>query len=145
MRNDYICDEARMIYDDSDSKLTETRVQVEAEAAKRGKVARYPGPCEVFVDLDNKHGEDSLAEFHRRYELVKRTIGALAYAVTPSATPGNYHVIVTMNSPVPDDTSRLLLQAILGSDPMREAVSYKKLRGGCESAAVSVFFEKPEV
>lgn len=132
-----------MMYDESDPKLTETREQVEAEARKRGKVARYPGAREVFVDLDNKHGEDALAEFTRRYELVKHTIGACSYAVTPSATVGNYHAVVTFYDLQPNDCERLLLQALLGSDPMREAVSYKKLRGGCESAAVSVFFEAP--
>lgn len=122
-----------------DRPLSRTKDEVEAEARAKGKCVRYPEPDELFIDLD---GEEAREEFMRRYKRVQESLGVDTYTLAPSATPGHYHVTVRLHEAIPEegrDLRRLLMQAILGSDPMREALGYRRVLG--KSDAVSVFFE----
>lgn len=41
-----------------------------------------------------------------------------------------------------DETERVMLQALLGSDPMRELLAWRRLQLGAESDSISCFFER---
>jgi hypothetical protein len=51
-------------------------------------------------------------------------------------------VVVTLDRPVRDACERVMLQALLGSDPMRELLSLERIQNGSDDDAVSVFFER---
>jgi hypothetical protein len=53
--------------------------------------------------------------------------------------PGHYHAIVTLDRDV-EPLERVLLQSLLGSDPIREALAYEKLKAGYDPESSSVLF-----
>ena len=57
---------------------------------------------------------------------------------SPSGRPGRHHVVVTMPRPV-SPMERIALQAILGSDPIREMLSWFRIERGIEEP--TIFFE----
>jgi hypothetical protein len=61
---------------------------------------------------------------------------------SPSGEPGHAHVVVTLERPVRDMRERIMLQALLGSDPMRELLSWRRLEDGADEDAISLFFER---
>ena len=52
---------------------------------------------------------------------------------------GNTHCRITLREPL-SDTERILLQLALGSDPVRELLSWGRVRNGCPYP--TLFFEK---
>ncbi len=109
----------------------------DAEAAKRGCAVVWPGPRELFVDLDS---EDACVDFVRRLCLLERSLGQRWMAVVrPSATAGHYHATVTMHRAVSSEHERICLQAVLGSDANRELFSWA--RHELDARPVSCFFE----
>ena len=109
-------------------------------AAAKGCFVRIPGPRELFIDIDS---EEANANFER---LLKACPGDLVERVdrtpSPSGRPGHYHIVVTIGRDLKSDSERVLLQACLGSDPMRELLSWRRIENGSDSASVSIFFEK---
>ena len=87
---------------------------------------RYPESNELLIDLDS---DKAFEEFKVRisrvsYELEVNGEGAkLSYKVYPSKTECHYHVIVTMPFDLDEPFERIALQAVLGSDPVREMLS----------------------
>ncbi len=121
--------------------LRQTLAEALAIAAEKGCVVRVPGPRELFIDIDS---EEANANFERLLKacppgLVER----FERAPSPSGAPGHYHVVVLLSRDVKSDTERVLLQAVLGSDPMRELLSWRRIENGSDSASVSIFFERP--
>jgi hypothetical protein len=87
----------------------------------------YPEPNEVTVDLDSVEArKDFKTKIDRvRYELEINHAGSyppIEYEVKPSKTEGHYHAIVKMPFEI-DKVERIALQAVLGSDPVREMLS----------------------
>ena len=58
-----------------------------------------------------------------------------------SGREGNQHITVTLADPISNE-KRILLQALLGSDPVREMLSYIRLVNDDEHP--TLFIEKPE-
>lgn len=113
-------------------------------ARKSHKVGRplrvvYPGPYQVFLDLDS---ESAFYVFMARLAIVNR-IEKLACdpLVTYSASGyGHRHVTLTLLRPI-GSLERIALQSLLGSDPVREALSYVSWRSGKRVGKESCFFE----
>lgn len=118
----------------------------EEEAQRRGCVVVRPKPNELFVDIDNQEG---LNAFHFTLEIFNRESTApITFSSTPSSSgePFHFHMVVTWPTPIVDPFQRLGLQAILGSDRIREALGWLRAARGDDDS--SVFFEKapaPEV
>jgi hypothetical protein len=70
----------------------------------------------LLLDIDNIFLPNN---FNRLIILLEEQIGPVTNAVSDSKS-GNLHVIITMKQPM-DIIERITWQAILGSDPVREA------------------------
>lgn len=106
------------------------------KAAKEGFLVRLPRNNELFVDIDT---EGDFALFVENYERLKKAGKALSYAARPSKSGGDkQHVIVTLSMSVLAE-ERLLLQACLGSDRVRELLGYLRAKTG--NPYPTLFFE----
>lgn len=123
------------------SDFRDTFEDAVAFAAARGLVVVKPGPRDLFIDIDD---EASLTTFYANLSAVERGLGAKVEMIqrpSPSGKPGRLHLTVR----VPRDVTpleRIALQAILGSDRMREALSWIRLQNQQEHP--TLFFERPE-
>jgi hypothetical protein len=110
------------------------------EAAERGCIVVVPGVRELFIDIDNDAQHET---FNKNIEIVKRIeSGAqVRRARSPSGEQGHWHIVVTLKRDLKDEAERIMLQSILGSDPMREALSWQRLQAGDKQP--TLFFEKP--
>ena len=106
-------------------------------AARRRKDIVYPRDNELFVDIDS---EEALELFNLHVEVLMEKLPGVVVCIgrEPSSTEGHYHVTVKLSYPV-DPQERILLQAILGSDPTRELLSYIFFKNGREKP--TLFFE----
>lgn len=116
------------------------RSDVEALAAERGLIAFYPGPRELFIDLD-KGMELNVGLMTGLNDSEKMPFFDLDNVLYTTSRNGNIHVYVRTIARL-DDASRIALQAALGSDPKREMLGvFKCLLVHCD--CVSVLFETP--
>ena len=127
--------------------MSEVTSDKEARAAAKGFVLRRPQPNELFLDLDD---EDSCRVFWENLPIVDETetssgstdgVEAIAVTPSPSGEPWHFHVVVTMRGQ-PSPTTRIYLQAMLGSDRLHEALALRELARGMDDA--TVLFERPE-
>ena len=117
-----------------------SRYEVAAEQAKaKGCKVVVPKSNELFVDIDC---EEDL-ERSRKYLVHIQRMEKCSYRITesPSGRPGRYHVVVTLERDV-EPMERILLQALLGSDRVREVLSWQRLRRG--EKLPTLFFEKED-
>lgn len=108
-------------------------------ASERGLVVRYPAPDELFIDIDSS---TSLATFERNRDVLKDTIVGHRIDPSPSGKPYHFHIRVKLVRNVRNDAERIGLQALLGSDTLHEALSWRAANAGHEN--VTLFFEKPD-
>jgi len=94
------------------------------EAEENGGEVLFPSPNQLYLDLDS---EESVNLFLNNLNMLDRHISINQCGYQESRTPGKYHGIVELNAPVMSDMERVLLQAILGSDPKREFLSYMRI------------------
>lgn len=115
--------------------ILRTEEQCRAWADHLGCEVRYPTPSQLFVDIDN---EQSWAMFQMVWGKLRRHLFSLSsckcfpgYTVSPSKSGGDRrHVVVEMGMELSEEV-RIGLQAVLGSDPMREMISLvRNLRNG---------------
>ena len=103
-----------------------------------------PKPSELFVDIDD---QASLDRFDRALATLKTGIFLPKITIvhnspSPSGRPNRFHIVIDIGRPIVSEIERIALQAILGSDPVREALSWMHLQQGTTN--VSRFFEKPQ-
>jgi hypothetical protein len=91
-------------------------------ARRRGQVAVEPKPNELQIDIDNPR---ALRRYGIIYAILYRHGIAKGWRerILPSRTRGHVHIIITMRERRPL-LERIGLQAILCSDPSREAFNY---------------------
>jgi hypothetical protein len=109
-------------------------------ALTEGLIVKFPAANELFIDIDNEH---SLQMFHRQMDIVYRYVDLGAPTkITPSRNglPGR-HIVVTLAQDI-TETERLLLQACMGSDRVRELLGYIQLKSG--DPHPNLFLEKTE-
>ena len=114
------------------------RLEEAREAAvDKGCVIVHPKSNELFIDIDSREAE---ANFAKCKEVFAKT-NAFTYIqrASPSGKPGHFHVTMQLNRDVTDE-ERILLQACLALDPLREMLSLMRLRAGDE--APTIFFEE---
>jgi len=100
-------------------------------ALREGLTVEFPAANELFIDIDNEH---SFQMFQRQMDILVKYIGVddggNGFVVTPSrhGLPGR-HIVVTLVKDI-TETERLLLQACLGSDRVRELLGYVQMKNG---------------
>ena len=125
-----------------EKSYSDTRSEIAESAAKeKGCVVVKPGPRDLFVDIDT---EEQLENFEKCFEILTRSVQGIRMVMrpSPSGEKGRFHAYVTMPYDL-TSKDRILFQAILGSDPVRECLSYVRLVCGDENP--TLFFEKSKV
>lgn len=108
-------------------RYRESREQYVQRKKDEGFEIYTPEDNELLLDIDS---EEAYQTFLVRFERLKEEIedamgydcGSLIYKVYDSATEGHRHIIVTLPFEV-NMHERIALQAVLGSDPVREMLS----------------------
>jgi hypothetical protein len=118
----------------------EVRSEIAHEQAKKlGLVVVEPKPNELFVDLDS---EEQCAAFDKCIAIFEKRHRCLwTKRPSPSGEPHHFHVRVRLLAETIDAQTRVLYQATLGSDPVRECLSLQRLALG--DTMPTLFFEKP--
>jgi hypothetical protein len=108
----------------------------EVSAREKGLDIVWPGPCELFLDLDD---DEAFVLFKKQVEI----LGQFDKGTWTEARSvnGGRHVVVTLDRPLTSETERVMLEAVLGSDRKRSLLGLKQLRRGRERT--SCFFKKP--
>lgn len=124
---------ARTTYEGTD---VENEVAI-AQAWINNLVVVYPKPNQLFLDIDD---DEALAKFDKVSSLLAAKYGGgYHHTITPSRSGGTHrHVTITLEKDV-TPMERITLQAILGSDPLRELLSLDRLKAGCPNP--TLFFE----
>ncbi len=117
-----------------------SREKANRMAEERGLVVVEPAPNQLFLDIDSKQG---WVQFLEQVDRVRSMFPGLSAteAPSPSGKPWKRHVVVELPFKL-TEIERIALQAILGSDPTREAMSWLRLQR--KEATPTLFFEKPE-
>jgi hypothetical protein len=120
-----------------------------------GRTVKLPAANELQLDIDS---EEELNGFRARFARLKKILGrdpekilgrdpgdrrggeaTWTKAPSPSGKPGRYHVTVTLPRVGMTHVERIVLQAVLGSDPMREVLNFRRWQYGDEQP--TLFFE----
>lgn len=116
-----------------------TYAECVAAAEGDGCVVVIPKSNELFIDIDSESQFETFKRLIVTFQKLEH--GARwTMAPSPSGKPGHYHVTVRLGRDI-DNRERILLQAVLGSDPMRELLSLQRCDAGNPNP--SLFFERP--
>ena len=111
-----------------------------AEAEKLGLVVIVPKSNQLFIDIDT---ESQMSHFDRCFPIfLKRHACRKVTRPSPSGGRFHFHIVVTLLEEDVDARTRVLYQACLGSDPVREVLSLQRIELG--DTTPTLFFEKPE-
>lgn len=112
--------------------------EAQQAASLKGCIVIFPDRYTLFIDIDSA---EAGRNFDKCLEVLQKTEDAVVMRrePSPSGLPGREHIDVRLNRLMTDE-ERILLQACLGSDPLREMLSLMRLRAGDE--APTIFFEK---
>jgi hypothetical protein len=109
-----------------------------ARARRKGLIIVEPAPNELQLDLD---GARAIRRYAMQYSILKRaglTKGWIEH-IRPSRRENHIHLTITLPYNLENPT-RILWQAILGSDLIREAFNLVRVARG--NRYPIVFFEK---
>jgi len=111
------------------------------EASKRGLLVIEPRSNELQIDID---GARAMRHYSKQYAILERGGQTRGWKETlkPSHTKGHAHITIRLPRSI-TDLKRVCLQAILGSDPSREAFNYVRVQN--RNRYPIVFFEKKSV
>ena len=116
----------------------ETIVEKIIRLRNEGYTVRFPEPNEVFIDLDS---HDAHTNFYACLRNVQQLFKCrITYERASKSGISHSHIIVTFEREL-TPLERILLQALLGSDQMRELLALRDIWEGREKYA-SIFFEK---
>lgn len=94
----------------------------------------------VKLDIDEKV---DLVKFFSEKETVIKTLEAKIRCLYVAETKKGYHVILEVKSPyLNNDRDQIFFQLILGSDPVREALNWRRLY--IMDNSINVLFNKKE-
>lgn len=100
------------------------------EAAETGGTVVYPGPHDLFIDLDD---DAAFQLFQRLFGIFNKFIGDknAEFVASPSRSGlPKRHVIVTVYNRTFTELERALYQAVLGSDRVRELLAVVQALNG---------------
>lgn len=126
-----VAPEAQTTYEEDRDRTIE-------RAAELGCDIILPNPNEVFVDIDSEEA----------FELFKKRVKGFATNATITVKPSKSglpkrHITISYSDRTFNDWERLAIQSVLGSDPMREWISAKRLFNNTPGIP-SCFFEKKQ-
>jgi hypothetical protein len=123
----------RIEYDPNGMPNSQRAINV---ALSEGLTVRLPEANELLIDIDNEH---SFMLYQKQMDILEKYVGTNGSKVTESrhGLPGR-HIVVTLEHDI-TETERLLLQACLGSDRVRELLGYVQMKNG--DAHPSLFLE----
>jgi hypothetical protein len=109
------------------------------QAAKAaGLTIVTPEPNQLLIDIDE---ESASIQYNQMIGMFCSFFDVVDIKDNPSKSGAKHrHITLTLGHPI-SNVERVLLQAILGSDPKRELLSYVRLLRGIEPA--TLFFEQP--
>lgn len=91
----------------------------------------HSGPAQLLLDLD---GPEALEKYEKVYPILKPIFG-LAKLSQWKSRNGNTHIVLTLSRRL-NAEKRFLLQAALGSDLVKEALSLKRLDEGQDEPSI---------
>lgn len=110
-------------------------------AADGGLEVKYPAPQQLFIDIDNDH---SFKLYQRQVDILRKYVGVFNEEIAPSRNglPGR-HITLTFRPFCKfTETQRIALQACMGSDRVRELLSYVQNENG--DPHPTLFLEKSQ-
>jgi hypothetical protein len=110
-----------------------------SKAEAQNQQVVLPSENELFVDLD---GEEAVNKFNQQLPRISKYLD-ITYELrpSPSGEQHRYHVYCKLPRAV-SPMERILLQLLLGSDPIREFLSWALVTKGDPNP--TLFFEKKE-
>ena len=111
--------------DKTDYELVLFEEAIEKAIAAGFEVLR-PQDNELYLDLDN---DEALLRYQERYPVLSTIMGCHEVNRWKSKSGLGYHVVLELQEPK-SDVIRIGMQAILGSDPKREALAYSRIHKG---------------
>lgn len=98
-------------------------------AALQNLTVVFPTPFHLFIDIDT---ELSYQMFIRQFQMFKKFVDNDAYFIEAPSKSGlpKRHITVFLSNPVRDEEQRILFQALLGSDRVREMLGYVQASNG---------------
>ena len=99
------------------------------QAIMEGLEVVYPEANQLQIDIDNHH---SYMLLYNQLGIVQKFIGEYDYKETPSKSgePHKFHITLTFTDIEFSPLARIGLQAMLGSDRVRELLSYVQFVNG---------------
>lgn len=111
-----------------------------SEAKAAGLTVVNATDCQLQIDIDSPELPKQFREVHDML-LEQQIIGYVDERHVRSKS-GNWHVIIDMDKPLPA-AERILLQLLLGSDPVRELLNYRRVLNGVENP-IRLFMTQPD-
>ena len=102
-----------------------------SKAQEDGFVVVQGSPTFLLLDLDDPASEQ---QYNRVLPLLQQNLAAIEYERWASKS-GKLHILVQLSLPLPI-TTRIALQAVLGSDSVREMLSILAVSQGVEEPSL---------
>ncbi len=94
----------------------------------------------IKLDIDEKI---DLVEFFKQKKLIISTLECKVKCIFVAETVKGYHVILDVQSPyLKTEEDRIFFQLLFGSDPVREALNWRRLR--VLNTPINVLFNRKE-
>lgn len=114
-----------------------------ADAKILGYTVVLPEPNQLQIDIDNEQARTVYSKNIDRFQAhIADLQGEAQEAPSKSGKPGKSHITLTLNLDRINPENRILYQLMLGSDPVREFLSYIRWING--DSAPTLFYEKKE-
>jgi|SRR5271154_2683860 len=114
-----------------------------ADASVLGLEVVLPERNQLQIDIDNEQGYNVYSKNIDRFMAHILQLADVAEVKTSkSGDPHRKHITLTLDTPEINPETRILYQLMLGSDPVREFLSYVRWVNG--DPTPTLFFEKPE-
>jgi hypothetical protein len=118
-----------------------TQEGTERRARQRGQIIEPSTPRVLQIDIDGREAYDRFEAMLELWESCPTLPRLGTITERESRTPGNMHITIDLDGDLPVQT-RILFQALLGSDLKRELLSLASHMNGHENPIV--FYRNPE-
>jgi hypothetical protein len=102
---------------------------------------RTPAANELLIDIDSETDFAVLKAHLDTFHTYVARVNGVTLTPSKSGAEGKWHAVVVLERAIGDET-RVLYQAVLGSDRKRELLSIARIRCGIDDPIL--FFEKKE-
>lgn len=116
-------------FNESGQRYGQTRKDYYAELESKGMVVVTPKPNQIFIDIDT---EEQYNRYNVMFGIVSKNIASVFKVYdepSPSNKPFHRHIIIELPFDV-SEMERLVYQAVLGSDSIKEFLSLLRIYAG---------------